>query len=226
MSVSLILEIHAHADHLSAAPHLRKSLSATVSIGSHITDVQGAFRDIFNLGASFPVDGRQFDRLLAYGETLGVGDLSVSCMHTPGHTPACMTYVIGDAAFSGDTMFIPDYGAARCDSPGGDAATLYRSMRRILDLPPETRIFVCHDYGSDDRPYAWESTVAEEKDSNKHVKDGVSEQELVHMREERDATLFMPVLILPSIQINMRAGQFPKAKNNGVSYLKLPLNAL
>lgn len=156
LSVSLILETHAHADHLSAALYLRKSLSATVVIGSHITDDQGAFRDIFNLGASFSVDGRQFDRLLADGETLDVGDLSVSCMHTPGHTPACMTYVIGDAAFAGDTMFMPDYGAARCDSPGGDAATLYRSMRRILDLPPETRIFVCHDYGPDDRPYAWE----------------------------------------------------------------------
>lgn len=226
LTVSWILETHAHADHLSAAPYLKEKLDAQIAIGQHITDVQTVFRDIFNLGPNFPVDGSQFDHLLADGDSLDIGGLTVTAMHTPGHTPACMTYVIGDAVFVGDTIFMPDYGTARCDFPGGDAKTLYQSIHRILALPPNTRIFVCHDYGPNGRPFAWETTVAAEKTSNIHVKDGVSEEDFVHMREERDATLSMPALILPSIQVNIRAGQLPEPEDNGVSYLKLPVDAL
>lgn len=224
--VRWIIETHAHADHLSAAPYLKEKLGAPIAIGAHITEVQHVFGDVFNLGQNFLENGSQFDRLLKDGDTLDIGALTLEALHTPGHTPACMTYKVGDAVFVGDTLFMPDYGTARCDFPGGDASTLYRSIRRILELPDETRIFVCHDYGPDGRPYAWETTVRAEKAENKHVRVGISEEEFVKMREERDATLSMPALILPSVQVNIRAGQLPAPEENGVSYLKLPLNAL
>lgn len=225
LKVRWIIETHAHADHLSAAPYLKEKLGASIAIGANITEVQHVFGDIFNLDRSFAKNGSQFDRLLKDGDTLCIGGLTLEAFHTPGHTPACMTYKVGDAVFVGDTLFMPDYGTARCDFPGGDAATLYQSIQRILALPDETRIFVCHDYGPDDRPYAWETTVGEQKANNKHVRDGISEEEFVKMREERDATLSMPALILPSVQVNIRAGQLPPPEDNGVSYLKLPLNA-
>lgn len=226
LQVEWVLETHAHADHLSAAPYLKTALGASVAIGAHITTVQKEFGQVFNLGADLSRDGTQFDRLLSDGDVLRVGELEINAWHTPGHTPACMTYLIGDAAFVGDTLFMPDYGTARCDFPGGDAAVMYRSIQRILSLPEETRIFVCHDYGPDGRPYAWESTVSEQRAENKHVKTGVSEENFVSMRKERDASLDMPALILPSVQVNIRAGEFPPPEENGVSYLKLPLNAL
>jgi glyoxylase-like metal-dependent hydrolase (beta-lactamase superfamily II) len=225
--VHWILETHAHADHLTAAPYLKEKLGAKIGIGDHITVVQDTFKAVFNTGDEFRTDGSQFDHMFKDGETFNVGALEVRVMHTPGHTPACVTYVAGDAAFVGDTLFMPDYGTARCDFPGGDAATLYKSIHKILSLPAETRLFLCHDYkapGRDD--YVWETTVAAERESNIHVHEGVSEAEFVKMREQRDATLEMPVLILPSVQVNMRAGAFPPAEENGVSYLKLPLNAL
>ena len=226
LSVAWILETHAHADHLSAAPYLKEVLGAQIAIGTKITEVQATFRNIFNLGRDFPVDGRQFDHLLSHGEMLSKGGLSIEALHTPGHTPACMTYVIGDAVFVGDTLFMPDYGTARCDFLGGAAAVLYRSIRRILEMPSETRLFVCHDYGPNGRPFAWETTVAEQRASNEHVKDGVSEEEFVRRRQARDETLALPALILPSVQVNIRAGHLPDPENNGVSYLKLPLNSL
>ncbi len=226
LSIPWILETHAHADHLSAAPYLKDKLGAQIAIGSHITEVQKTFQKIFNLGPSFVVDGSQFDHLLSDGDTLAVGSLEISAMHTPGHTSACMTYAVGDAVFVGDTMFMPDYGTARCDFPGGDASVMYRSIHRILELPPETRVFVCHDYGPDGRPFAWETTIAAQKHDNIHVKDGVTEEEFVRMRTERDATLEMPALILPSVQVNIDAGHLPDPDDNGISYLKLPLNTL
>ena len=226
LEVCLILETHAHADHLSAAPYLKKNLNAPIAIGVHITEVQSTFRDIFNLGKDFPVNGGQFDRLLEDGDSIDVGALTIQLLHTPGHTPACMTYLIGDAVFVGDTLFMPDYGTARCDFPGGDASVMYKSIQRILALPAETRVFVCHDYGPGGRPFAWETTVADQKASNVHVKDGISEDQFVKMREDRDVTLEMPALILPSVQVNIRAGHFPDPEANGVAYLKLPLNAL
>lgn len=226
LTVDWILETHAHADHLTAAPYLKEKLGGKVAIGAHITDVQKVFKGIFNTGESCAVDGSQFDRLLADGETVSAGALELLVMHTPGHTPACATYVIGDAAFVGDTLFMPDFGTARTDFPGGDAATLYRSIKRVLSLPPETRLFMCHDYGAEGRDIAWETTVADEKAANIHVHDGISEEAFVEMRETRDKTLEVPNLILPSLQVNMRAGGFPPAEDNGVSYLKLPLNLL
>lgn len=226
LEVEWILETHAHADHFSAAPYLKKELGSPVGIGTHITAVQKKFSQIFNLGPDLSTDGTQFDRLLSDDESLKVGELEIQAWHTPGHTPACMTYVVGDAAFVGDTLFMPDYGTARCDFPGGDAAVMYQSIRRILDLPEETRVFVCHDYGPDGRPFAWESTVAKQRTENKHVKDGVSQDSFLSMRRERDATLAMPALILPSVQVNIRAGEFPSPEDNGISYLKIPLNAL
>lgn len=226
LNVIWILETHAHADHLSAGSYLKGELDAGVAIGSDITAIQGEFGKIYNLTDDFEADGSQFDRLLHDGETLSEGSLTVEAWHTPGHTPACMTYVIGDAAFVGDTLFMPDYGTARCDFPGGDAAVMYKSIQRILSLPPETRLFVCHDYGPDGRPYAWETTVAEQKSNNKHVREGVTEQQFVAMRTERDASLGMPTLLLPSVQVNIQAGEIPKPESNGVSYLKLPLNAV
>ncbi len=222
-TVQWILETHAHADHLSAAPWLKQKTGAQVGIGEHIRDVQAIFRPVFNLD-DVSGDGSEFDRLFADGEVFHLGEQPVEVLHTPGHTPACLSYRIGDAVFVGDTLFMPDYGTARADFPGGDAATLYRSIQRLLALPPDTRIFLCHDYkapGRDD--YIWETTVAEQRERNVHVHQGVTEGEFVAMREKRDATLAAPTLILPSIQVNIRAGQLPAAEDNGVRYLKVPL---
>jgi len=221
-----ILETHVHADHLSAAPHLRAQLGGQLGIGAHIVTVQKVFGSLFNAGDDFARDGRQFDRLFADGDSFTVGSLTARALHTPGHTPACMSYVIEDAVFVGDTLFMPDYGTARCDFPGGDARTLYRSVRRLLSLPPDTRLFMCHDYPPDGRAPAWESTVAEQRAHNIHVHDGIAEDDFVAMRTARDATLDMPVLILPSVQVNMRAGHLPEPEDNGMRYLKIPLNAL
>jgi glyoxylase-like metal-dependent hydrolase (beta-lactamase superfamily II) len=226
VGVDWILETHAHADHLSAAPFLKQALGAPIVIGDHITLVQATFKQVFNLDDMTP-DGRVFDRLVKDGERLPLGELEIEALYTPGHTPACVSYKIGDAVFVGDTMFMPDYGSARCDFPGGDARTLYRSIRRILSLPPQTRLFMCHDYKAPGRDaYAWETTVSEQRARNVHVHDGVDEDAFVAMREARDKTLDMPALILPSIQVNIRAGQLPPAEDNGVRYLKLPLDAL
>lgn len=227
LKVRWILETHVHADHLSAAPYLKEKLGGTTAIGGNVPTIQKTFGEIFNAEAEFARDGRQFDKLFADGETFKIGEIEAKVIYTPGHTPACVTYVIGDAAFVGDTLFMPDYGTARCDFPGGDAKTLYRSIQKIFALPDETRVFTCHDYKAPGRDeFAWESTVAEQKAKNIHVGGGVSEDKFVKMREERDATLSMPTLILPSVQVNMRAGDFPPAEDNGVSYLKLPLNRL
>lgn len=227
LAVDLILETHVHADHLTAAPYLRERLGARIAIGTNITTVQSTFAGIFNTGEEFKRDGSQFDLLLRDGDTFNIGGIEATALHTPGHTPNCMTYVIGDAAFVGDTLFMPDFGTARCDFPGGNARTLYRSIQKIFRLPPDTRLFMCHDYKAPDRDdYAWETTVAVERTSNVHVREGVSEDEFVEMRNARDATLGMPRLILPSVQVNMRAGNLPPTEDNGVSYLKIPLNAL
>lgn len=225
LEVSLILETHAHADHLTAAPYLKEQLGGAIVIGENIRKVQDAFKGIYNI-PDLAVDGSQFDRLLADGDSFAIGALEGVAWNTPGHTPACMTYVIGDAAFVGDTLFMPDFGTARCDFPGGDASTLYQSIQRVLSLPPETRLFMCHDYAPGGRDFKWETTVAEEKAENIHIRDGVSEQDFVKMRSERDATLEMPVLLLPSIQVNIRAGAFPPPEDNGISYLKIPLNGI
>ncbi|MFM6950578.1 MAG: MBL fold metallo-hydrolase [Novosphingobium sp.] len=227
LGVDWILETHAHADHLSAAPFLKARLGGQVVIGAEITTVQQTFATVFNEPVSFARDGSQFDRLLRDGDTFFVGTIPAIALHVPGHTPACTAYVIGDAVFVGDTMFMPDYGTARCDFPGGDARTLYRSIRRLMALPDETRLFLCHDYLAPGRTsYAWETTVAAEREGNIQVHQGVSEDDFVAMREARDATLAMPRLILPSVQINIRAGHLPEPEANGVSYLKLPLNLL
>lgn len=226
LSVQWIMETHAHADHLSAAPWLKAQLGGAIVIGAGITTVQGVFKKIFNLEAEFATDGRQFDKLLADGERFQIGELEGESMWVPGHTPACMAYRIGDAAFVGDTMFMPDVGSARCDFPGGNAHTLYASVRRLLSLPPQTRLFLCHDYPPNGRPVKWETTVAEQRAANIHIRDGVSETEFVAMRTARDAKLDMPVLILPAVQVNIRAGELPPPEANGVSYLKIPLNAL
>ncbi|MEM5329749.1 MBL fold metallo-hydrolase [Paraburkholderia sp. JHI2823] len=228
--VEWLLETHVHADHLSAAPYLKERLGGKVAIGGEVTHVQGVFGKLFNAGPDFRTDGSQFDRLFADGDTFHVGDLEVRVMHTPGHTPACVTYVVSDgaqqAAFVGDTLFMPDYGTARCDFPGGDAGTLYRSIRRVLSLPPETRLYMCHDYQPGGRAVKFETTVAEERESNVHVHDGIDEASFIAMRTARDATLDMPVLILPSVQVNMRAGHLPEPESNGVSYIKIPVNVL
>lgn len=227
LSAQWLLETHAHADHLSAAPYLQEQLGGAVAIGAAITTVQQTFAKVFNEPASFVRDGSQFDRLFADGDTFALGELKVTVLHVPGHTPACLAYVIGDAVFVGDTLFMPDYGTARCDFPGGDARALYRSIRRLLALPGETRLFLCHDYLAPDRQhYVWETTVAAQRAGNVHVHDGIDEDAFVTMREARDATLAMPRLILPSVQVNIRAGHFPEPEANGVSYLKLPLNLL
>lgn len=227
LKVEWILETHVHADHLSAAPYLKQKLGGRMGIGSHITVVQDTFGKIFNAGTEFARDGSQFDHLFQDGEVFTIGSLMAEAMHTPGHTPACMTYRIGDAAFVGDTLFMPDYGTARADFPGGDARVLFRSIRRVLALPGETRLFLCHDYKAPGRgDYRWETTVADERAHNIHVHDGVSEDAFVRMRTGRDATLGMPRLILPSVQVNMRAGAMPPAEDNGVAYLKVPLNLL
>ena len=227
LTVDWILETHAHADHLTAAPYLKEKLGGEIAIGAHIADVQGIFGKVFNAETGFRTDGSQFDHLFADGDTFGIGKLEGRVMHTPGHTPACITYLIGDAAFVGDTLFMPDFGTARADFPGGDAATLYRSIRKVLSLPAATRLFMCHDYKAPGRDvFAWETTVAREKAENIHVRDGISETEFVKMRTARDATLDMPVLILPSVQVNMRAGHMPPPDDNGITYLKIPVNAL
>jgi glyoxylase-like metal-dependent hydrolase (beta-lactamase superfamily II) len=221
-----ILETHAHADHMSAARHLRDQLGGEVVAGLAITAVQKVFKGLFNLEPDFPTDGRQFDHLMSDGETLPIGELQLKAIATPGHTPACMAYQVGDAVFVGDTLFMPDVGTARCDFPGGDAHLLYQSIRKLLDLPPQTRLFMCHDYPPEEREPQCQSTVADERERNIHVHDGVSEAQFVAMRTARDATLEMPNLILPSIQVNIRGGAFPPPEANGVSYLKIPINAL
>lgn len=227
LKIDWILETHVHADHLSAAPYLKQKLGGKIAIGSNITVVQKTFGEIFNVEPAFKRDGSQFDALFDDGATFKVGSIDARVLHTPGHTPACITYVIGDAAFVGDTMFMPDYGTARCDFPGGDAATLYRSIQKIFALPDATRLFMCHDYKASGREeYAFETTVKEERDWNVHVGRGVAEDDFVKMRSARDKTLSMPRLILPSVQINMRAGELPPPDSNGVRYLKLPLNLL
>lgn len=227
LEVAWILETHAHADHLSAAAYMKPETGAKTGTGRHITEVQTVFKDIFKLGDEFKPDGEQFDHLFDDGEVFQVGSLEVRVMHTPGHTPSCITYVAGDAAFVGDTLFMPDYGTARADFPGGDAATLYRSIRRILALPGETRIFLCHDYKAPGRDeYVWETTVARQRAANIHIHDGVTEQDFVEFRNRRDAELNMPKLILPSIQVNIRAGEMPPADDSGVVFLKIPVNVL
>ena len=241
-SVQWILETHVHADHLSAAPYLKQTLGGQVGIGEQITKVQQVFGQLFNAGESFARDGRQFDHLFADGETFAIGKLQVQAMHTPGHTPACMSYLVSDgdgtgggngggaqrsmAVFVGDTIFMPDYGTARCDFPGGDARTLYRSINKLLSLPPETELYMCHDYQPGGREVQFVSTVREEREKNIHVRNGISEEEFVAMRRARDATLEMPTLILPSVQVNMRAGQLPEPEANGTRYIKIPLNAV
>ncbi len=226
LQVAFILETHAHADHLSAAPWLREQLGGKIAIGSRIRTVQEVFKGIFHLEAAFRADGSQFDRLIEDGETFQIGALTAEAISVPGHTPACMAYRIGDAVFVGDTLFMPDVGTARCDFPGGDAHTLYRSVRKLLSLPPATRLFMCHDYPPNGRAIRFESTVAEQRTANIHINDGVSEAQFVEMRSKRDATLDMPVLILPAVQVNIRAGQMPPPEANGVAYLKIPVNAL
>jgi glyoxylase-like metal-dependent hydrolase (beta-lactamase superfamily II) len=222
-----IIDTHVHADHLSAAPYLKDRLGGRMGIGEHITTVQEVFGKVFNAGTAFQCDGSQFDHLFRDGESYTLGDIACRAIHTPGHTPACMTHVIGDAAFVGDTIFMPDFGTARCDFPGGDARALFRSIQRIFELPDETRLFMCHDYGTAERKeYRWESTVAEEKAKNVHVREGVSEDDFAELRTSRDRKLSMPRLIIPSVQVNMRAGHMPPAEDNGTVYLKVPLNKL
>lgn len=224
LTVNWILETHAHADHLSAAQFLKQRLSAKIAIGEHIKMVQSTFRPIFN-ATDLACDGSPFDRLLKDGEIITVGKLEIEVMHTPGHTAACVSYRVGDNVFVGDTLFMPDYGTARCDFPGGDARTLYRSIRRILSLPPETVLWMCHDYGSPTRTtFAWKSTVAAQRENNVHIHDGIDEESFVAMRTNRDKTLSLPLLILPSVQVNIRAGQMPPPESDGNIYLKLPMD--
>lgn len=226
LTVDWILETHAHADHLSAAPYLQKHLGGKIAIGSHIQDVQKVFKGIFNLESEFPTNGSQFDYLIEEGQDIYAGNLTIHPLFVPGHTPACMAYAIGNAIFVGDTIFMPDVGTARCDFPGGNAKTLYQSVQKILSYPDDTRLFMCHDYPPTDRPIAYETTVGEEKRKNIHVHEGVTEPQFVEMRNQRDQTLEMPVLILPSIQVNIRAGHPPPAEANGKTYLKIPFNVL
>jgi glyoxylase-like metal-dependent hydrolase (beta-lactamase superfamily II) len=226
LGVEWLLETHVHADHLSAAPYLRARIGGRIGIGARVVEVQEKFGKIFNFGVDVTGDGTEFDRLFEDGARFGIGNVEVEVIAVPGHTPADVAYLIGDAVFVGDTIFMPDVGSARADFPGGDPRTLYRSARRILDLPSHTRIFICHDYPPDGRGARFETTVAEERASNKHLHDGVSEDEFVEMRTARDKTLAMPVLMIPSVQVNMRAGHLPAPEANGVSYLKVPVNVL
>lgn len=227
LTLDWILESHIHADHLSAAPYLQEKLGGKIGIGRHITDVQNTFGKIFNEGTEFQRDGSQFDQLFDDGDTFAIGALNGRVLHTPGHTPACITYVVGNAAFVGDTLFMPDFGTARCDFPGGSSATLFQSIQKILSLPDETRIFVGHDYKAPGRDtYAWETTVAEQRALNVHVGHGKNIEDFVELRNSRDATLDMPRLILPSLQVNMRAGTMPEPEDNGTAYLKVPINKL
>jgi len=225
LQLEWILETHAHADHLTAAPYIQEKLGGKIAIGDHITTVQKVFKGVFNLD-DVAVDGSQFDALIKEGEPIAFGNLSFKALYVPGHTPACMAYEIGDSIFVGDTLFMPDVGTARCDFPGGSASNLYRSIQSILKYPPSTKLYMCHDYPPNGRPPEYQSTVADQKKSNIHVHDGVTEEQFVAMRNKRDAGLEMPVLILPSIQINIRAGHMPKPEGNGTAYLKIPLNAL
>ncbi len=227
LTVEWILETHAHADHLSAAPYLQQKLGGKIAIGQHITVVQQTFGKIFNAGTVFERDGSQFDRLFQENDEFQIGQLTAKVMHTPGHTPACLSYLIGDAVFVGDTLFMPDYGTARCDFPGGDAAVLYQSVQKLLALPDETRMFLCHDYLPAGRShYVNQTTVGEQRRNNIHIREGISAQEFIAMRNARDATLAMPTLIIPSVQVNMRAGQMPPAEEDGQIYLKVPINRL
>lgn len=227
LEVEWLIETHAHADHLSAAPYIQGKLGGKLGIGEHITTVQQVFGKVFNEGTAFQRDGSQFDRLFKDGDTYRIGTMTAFVMHTPGHTPACATHVIGDAAFVGDTLFMPDGGTARADFPGGDARVLYRSIRRILEtLPPQTRLFMCHDYGPDGRDYRWETTVGEERANNIHVRDGMTEESFVALREARDKTLGMPRLIVPSLQVNIRAGHLPEPDASGKRFLKVPIDVL
>ena len=234
LNVQWLLETHVHADHLSAAPYLQERLGGQLAIGSHITTVQNTFGKLFNAGSEFARDGSQFDRLFNDGDHFSIGGLQAVAMHTPGHTPACMSYVVRDhsvdplrtVAFVGDTLFMPDYGTARCDFPGGSAATLYQSIQRVLALPDDTELYLCHDYPPGDREPHGVTTVAKQKANNVHLRNGVSEADFVAMRQKRDATLAMPVLILPSVQVNMRAGHMPPPEDNGTTYLKIPINAV
>jgi glyoxylase-like metal-dependent hydrolase (beta-lactamase superfamily II) len=226
LRVEWILETHAHADHLTAAPYLKEKLGGKMGVGDQITLVQKVFKQIFNLENEFKSDGSQFDHLFSKDEVIDLEGIEGKILFVPGHTPACVAYQFGDAVFVGDTLFMPDVGTARCDFPGGDARTLYASTRKILSLPDETRLFMCHDYPPNERPIAFETTVAEQKAKNIHVHDGISEEQFVEMRTKRDAMLEMPVLILPSVQVNIRAGALPPAESNGTSYLKIPINTL
>ena len=226
LQVQWILETHAHADHLSAAPYLKKKLGGQIGIGEHITKVQKVFKGIFNLEPEFRLDGSQFDVLLKDEQEFSIGELTARVLAVPGHTPACVAYQVGDAVFVGDTLFMPDVGTARCDFPGGDANTLYASVQKVLSLPSDTRLFMCHDYPPNERPVAFETTVAEQRAHNVHVHDGITQSQFVEMRTRRDATLEMPVLILPAVQINIRAGEMPPPEANGTAYLKIPINAL
>ena len=227
LAVERILETHAHADHLSAAPWLKEALGGRIGIGAGIVEVQRAFAGVFNCEPEFGPDGAQFDDLFGDGHRFALGGLTVEVLHTPGHTPACVSYLIGDAVFVGDTIFMPDYGSARCDFPGGDARALYRSVRRLFALPDETRVFLCHDYKAPGRDeFAWQTTIGAQKRRNIHIHEGIGEAGFVEMRTSRDRTLDMPLLIIPSIQVNMRAGRMPPAEDNGAVYLKVPLNRL
>lgn len=224
LTVQWLLETHVHADHLSAAPYLKQQVGGRIGIGARITEVQQLFSQVFNL-KDLKTDGSAFDKLFADGEQFMLGTIRCSVLHTPGHTPACVSYCIGDAVFVGDTLFMPDYGSARCDFPGGDAATLYQSVQKLYQLPDHTRMFLCHDYKAAGRDqFVCETTIAAQKTQNIHLKHGISEQQFVTMRTARDKTLSMPKLILPSVQVNVRAGQFPPAEDNGTVYLKLPVN--
>ncbi|HEY8604142.1 MBL fold metallo-hydrolase [Tsuneonella suprasediminis] len=227
LQIAWLLETHAHADHLSAAPYLKGALGGRIAIGAHIVEVQDTFGAMFNAGDEFQRDGTQFDHLFADGDTFTIGEIDAAVLHVPGHTPADLAYVVGDAVFPGDTIFMPDFGTARADFPGGDARTLYRSIRRLLELPGKARLFLCHDYKAPGRDeFVWETTIAEERDGNIHAASGVNEDDFVTMREARDATLGMPRLILPSIQVNMRAGHFPPPEDNGTRYLKIPVQGV
>lgn len=227
LEVAWVIDTHVHADHLSAAPYVQSVLGGRLAIGEHIREVQQTFGKIFNAGSEFQRDGSQFDHLFKDGERYRLGNIDAVALHTPGHTPACMTHVIGDAAFVGDTLFMPDYGTARCDFPGGDARTLFRSIQRLFALPGETRVFLCHDYKTAGRDtFVHETSVADERQANIHVREGTTEDDFVQMRAARDATLAVPRLLLPAVQVNMRAGALPPAEDNGIRYLKIPLDTL
>jgi glyoxylase-like metal-dependent hydrolase (beta-lactamase superfamily II) len=226
LTLEWLIETHVHADHLSAAPYIQGKLGGKIGIGDKITVIQETFGKVFNEGTEFQRDGSQFDRLFSDGDTYTIGTMTAFAMHTPGHTPACMTHVVGDAAFVGDTLFMPDGGTARADFPGGDARELFRSIKRVLSLPPETRLFICHDYGPNGREIRWETTVADERAHNIHVHDGAGEDEFVEKRTARDRTLAMPKLIIPAIQVNMRGGDLPPADESGKRFLKVPINGL